>query len=57
MKEHTQVEYIDGSCQWIKYSEKYKLNNKDIKRIIATCSSDINVDTKKEKEKRRVGFQ
>lgn len=50
MKEHFQVEYKDGLYQWIKYSEKYKLNNKEIKRIVATCSSDIDVDTKKKKK-------
>jgi hypothetical protein len=43
MREHVQVEFYDGSRQWIKYEELYKLKQLHIKRIAATCSSNIKI--------------
>ena len=52
MREHVQVEYKDGSRQWIKYCELYKLYDINIKRIAAKCSADIkNICTEKKKHK------
>jgi hypothetical protein len=52
MREHVQVEYQDGSRQWIKYCELYKLHDINIKRIVAKCSADIkSICTKKTKHK------
>lgn len=50
MRQHIQVEYKDGTFQWIKYNEIQSLNTKEVKRICAYCSSDLKIDTKRYKK-------